>query len=80
MHIAKPINQLVSGDNTIRKRNHIEWTTECPQAFEQLKQLCSQTPILIYANYRRPLKLQTDASEKGLGALLIRNRMMVPTK
>ena len=42
MHIAKPINQLVSGDNTIRKRNHIEWTTECPQAFEQLKQLQSR--------------------------------------
>ena len=48
----------------------MEWTAECQQAFEQLKQLCSQTPILAYANYRKPFKLHTDASENGLGAVL----------
>ena len=48
----------------------VEWTAECHQAFEQLKQLCSQTPILSYANYKKPFKLHTDASEKGLGAVL----------
>ena len=30
----------------------------------------SQTPVLVYANYRRPFKLHTDASEKGVGAVL----------
>ena len=35
-----------------------------------MKQLCSQTPILAYANYKKPFKLHTDASEKGLGAVL----------
>ena len=70
MHIAKPINQLVSGHNASRKKNLIEWTAESQQAFEQLKQLCSQTPILAYANYRRLFKLHTYASEKGLGAVL----------
>ena len=54
VHIAKPINQLVSGNNTSRKKNHMEWTAECQQAFECIKQLCSQTPVLDYANYRRP--------------------------
>ena len=48
----------------------MEWTVECQQAFKQLKQLCSQTPILAYANYKKPFKLHTDASEKGLGAVL----------
>ena len=38
--------------------------------FEHLKQLCSQTPTLAYANYRKPFKLHTDASENGLGAVL----------
>ena len=38
--------------------------------FEYLKHLCSQTPILAYANYQKPFKLHTDASENGLGAVL----------
>ena len=48
----------------------MEWTAACQQAFEHLKQLCSQTPILAYANYTKPFKLYTDASENGLGAVL----------
>ena len=35
-----------------------------------MKQLCSQTPILAYANYQKPFKLHTDASEKRIGAVL----------
>ena len=32
--------------------------------------MCSQTPILAYANYKKPFKLHTDASENSLGAVL----------
>ena len=32
--------------------------------------MCSQTPTLAYANYTKPFKLHTDASENGLGAVL----------
>ena len=35
-----------------------------------MKQLCGQTPILAYANCKKPFKLHTDASERGLGAVL----------
>ena len=48
----------------------VEWNDECQEAFKKLKQLCSQTPILAYANYKKPFKLHTDASENGLGAVL----------
>ena len=68
--IEWPINQLVSGDNANKKKTLVEWTAECQHAFEQLKLLCSKTPILAYANYRKPFKLHTDASENGLGAVL----------
>ena len=68
--IAQPINQLVSGENANKKKSLVEWTAECQQAFEHLKQLCSQIPILTYANYTKPFKLHTDASENGLGAVL----------
>ena len=77
--IAKPINQLVSGENASKKRSLVEWTAECHQAFEQLKQLCSQTPILAYANYRKPFKLHTDASERDWVLFSTRDRMMAQT-
>ena len=66
----KPINQLVSRENTSKKKALVDWTNECQVAFEHLKCLCSQTPILAYANYEKPFKLHTDASENGLGAVL----------
>ena len=54
----------------IKRRLWVEWNGECQEAFNKLKQLCSQTPILAYANYKKPFKLHTDASENGLGAVL----------
>ena len=68
--IERPINQLVLGENANKKKSQVEWLEECQQAFEHLKQLCSQTLILAYANYRKPFKLHTDASESRLGAVL----------
>ena len=68
--VARPINQLVSGENANKKKALVDWTNECQVAFEHLKHLCSQTPILAYANYTKPFKLHTDASENGLGAVL----------
>ena len=35
-----------------------------------MKKLCSQTPVLAYANYRKSFKLHTDVSERGVGAVL----------
>ena len=68
--VAKPINQLVSRDNANKKKALVDWTSECQDAFEHLKCLCSQTPILAYADYTKPFQLHTDASESGLGAVL----------
>ena len=68
--IAKPINQLVSRENTSKKEAPVDWTNECQVVFKHLKCLCSQRPILAYANYKKPFKLHTDASESSLGAVL----------
>ena len=74
MQIARPINWLVSGENANKKKALVNWTEECQIAFEHLKHLCSQMPILTnytaYANYTKPFKLHTDASEHGLGVVL----------
>ena len=52
-HIARPIKQLVSRENANEKKAPVEWTEEYQTAFEHLKQLFSQTPILAYANYQK---------------------------
>ena len=70
VQIARPINQLVSGENASKKKALVEWTEECQVAFEHLRHLCSQTPILAYANHQKPFKLHTGAREHGLGAVL----------
>ena len=69
-NVARPLNLLVSGDNANHKKALIKWTEECQAAFNKLKELCTSTPILAYANYKKPFQLQTDASDLGLGAVL----------
>ena len=43
---------------------------EQEQAFQQLKEVCIKTPVLAYADYKKPFRLNTDASELGLGSVL----------
>ena len=67
--LARPLNALVSGDNASRRKALVNWSDECQVAFEKLKDLCTSTPILAYADYKKPFQLQTDASDLGLGAV-----------
>ena len=68
--VAKPLHQLVSGENAKLKRTSVTWTVECEESFKKLKELCSNTPVLAYPNYKEKFKLYTDASESGLRAVL----------
>ena len=68
--VAKPLYKLIFGENAARKQSLITWDLECQEAFDKLKELCTTTPILAYANFGKPFKLHTDASVLGLGAVL----------
>ena len=68
--VANPLNALVSGDNANKKKAAVDWTEECQTAFDKLKNLCTDTSILAYANYKKPFQLQTDAGDVGLDAVL----------
>ena len=72
--IARPLNILISGDNARKKRTKIVWDDNCEEAFQKLKELCSDTPCLAYPDYKREFKLYTDASESGLGAVLAQKK------
>ena len=64
------MNKLISGESAKKKHSKVDWTDECQTAFELLKETCTNTPVLAYANYKKPFRLNTDASEKGLSAVL----------
>ena len=68
--VARSLNVLISGENASKKRKLIEWTEECQVAFDKLKEWCTSTPILAYADYKKEFPLHTDASELGLGGVL----------
>ena len=73
-NVAQPLHDLVSGKNAKKKCSSIEWTDDCEVAFQKLKELCSNTPLLAYPDYRQKFKLYTDASESGLGAVLTQTK------
>ena len=57
-------------ENAARKQKSIKWDLECQEAFDKLKELCTTTPILAYADFGILFKLHIDASILGLGAVL----------
>ena len=66
--------QLITGENAKKKTNEVGWTEKCKEAFCKLKEICSDTPILAYADYTKCFKVHTDASEQGLGAVLYQDQ------
>ena len=47
-----------------------KWTELHQESFEKLKLALTSAPVLAYPNYSKPFLLETDASLKGLGAVL----------
>ena len=68
--IAAPLYDLTSGDNKDNKSEHVDLSPEALEAFDHLKAACLQAPILTFLDFNKPFLLETDASERGLGAVL----------
>ena len=67
-NIASPLHKLM------QKEKRFQWTTECQQAFEKLKERLMCAPILGFPNERDIFTLCTDASLTGIGAVLSQNQ------
>ena len=72
--VALPLRKfpigLESQGKKAAKHTPVDWVEEEQKAFDTLKTLCCQAPILAYPNYKLPFILHTDSSLEGLGAVL----------
>ncbi|GFT14405.1 retrovirus-related Pol polyprotein from transposon 297 [Trichonephila clavipes] len=65
--IAAPLTDALKGR---AKKGEITWTTECENAFRELKGKLIDKPVLYAPNFEREFIVQTDASNAGMGAVL----------
>ena len=58
--------------NRLTERNCLfKWTPECQQSFDELKAKLTTAPVLAYPDYSKPFILDTDASDFGIGVVLL---------
>ena len=76
---CRPLHELIIGKNTeigkvvgkrLSTKNSIVWNIEALEAFENLKSKLCSAPVLGYPDYNRKFRLDIDASDYGLGAVL----------
>ena len=69
-NMAKPLSNLLSGDNSKLKGEKVDLSPEALSAYEDLKMKCMTAPVLAFADFEKPFMLETDASKEGLGTVL----------
>ena len=62
--IAAPLHRASQKGECFR------WTVQCEEAFASIKRKLTNAPILAFPQLDEPFILDTDASDKGLGAVL----------
>ena len=63
--LAAPLTDL-----TKNRPTKVTWTSHCDSAFHALKTSLCTSPVLNSPNFSKPFILQTDASDRGVGAAL----------
>ena len=60
----------MAGEGASRKTEWVSLSKDALEAFQALKQVCMNSPVLAFANYTKDFLLETDASKEGLGAVI----------
>ncbi|KAJ8035392.1 hypothetical protein HOLleu_22614 [Holothuria leucospilota] len=63
--IAAPLTKL------LKKNEKFDWTDNCQAAFELFKKAPMSSPVLIAPDFEKQFKLAVDASDNGIGAVLL---------
>ena len=64
--VAAPLTDLTQ----MSAPNIVQWSDACNHAFDELKNRLCKIPILSSPDFLKPFILQTDASDRGTGAVL----------
>ena len=73
-NFSQTAGPLHEGIKDYKRKAPFKWTTETKIAFNQLKQLISESQMLFYPDKDWPIHLHTDASDYGIGAFLFQER------
>ena len=57
--------------NLLRKNSVFMWSKSCQRAFETIKSLLVSAPVLATPDFKKPFVLTVDASDVGVGAVLL---------
>jgi hypothetical protein len=57
--------------NLLKKGTTYQWTSKTQQAFEILQRALQQALVLVVPNYQWPFVIETDASDAGIGVVLM---------
>ena len=71
--VVKPLNkhlQNFEGTSNQKRKFKVHLGPEQQEALETLQRLCTEAPVLAYADFKSPFIIYTDASGDGLGAVL----------
>lgn len=68
--IARPLNNLLKGMENGRKPRNVELGADEVMAFEGLKSAFQEAPLLHHFDPSLPIRLETDASDFALSAIL----------
>jgi len=65
--ISKPLTNL------LKKNSLFIWTSDHTRAFQALKSALCKSPVLALPNFAKPFTIETDASDVGVGAVLMQD-------
>ena len=63
--IAEPLTNL------LKKSTKFKWNDKCQDAFDRLKAILKSAPVLLTPDFDKCFKLAVDASDVGIGAVLL---------
>ena len=63
--IAEPLRNL------LKKSTKLKWNDKCQDAFDRLKAILKSAPVLLAPDFDKCFKLAVDASDVGIGAVLL---------